>query len=127
MRIPELLMTSGLVLACLPAAGQNPPAALINHTFEENDGGWTTIGSGATGKVSITHDAANVHQGKSAAKLDYTLQKGDLTAMILPVGDGALARAKSLRFWVKADSTAMLGVFLQEQDGGRYAAMFSAP
>jgi len=119
----------GALMIALGAAlvqAQSGTAPLIKHTFEESDGGWTAP-PGSNGKVSITHDAAHVKEGKGALQFDYTLKKGEFGFLVLPTPDGALAKAKSIRFWVQCDSTAPLAVTLQEHEGGRYVAMFTVP
>jgi hypothetical protein len=46
---------------------------------------------------------------------------------LLLTPDGQLAKAKSIRFAVKSDTGAVLGAILQEQGGGRYISLFTAP
>jgi len=82
---------------------------------------------GEGGKVSVTHDAADVKNGKAALKLEYSIQKGSMSALLYPTPDGMLAKAKSLRFWVKSDTGGTLAAALQEQGGGRYISLFTAP
>lgn len=121
-----ILRASALLLAAAPALSvQAQTAPIIKQTFEESDGGWTLMGTG--GKTSVTHDAANVKSGKAALQLDYAIKKGDLSALLLLTPDGMLAKAKSIRFSVKSDTGAVLGAILQEQGGGRYISLFTAP
>ncbi len=113
-----------LAVTSLSAVAQTSPA-IIKQSFEESDGGWMSVGMGGT--VSVTHDAANVKSGKAALQFDYSIKKGDVSALLYPTLDGVLAKAKSMRFWVKADTGAVLAAALQEADGGRYIAMFTVP
>jgi hypothetical protein len=107
-------------------AGAQTPAPLLHQTFEEDAGGWQPI-PGTTAKVAVTHEAANVKEGKGALQFDYTVEKGGITAMLLPTPNALLAKMKSLRFWVKSGQATSLIVSLQEKDGGRYNAAFSVP
>ncbi len=123
-----------MALYCVLGVGtaslaQTPPSAapmsLMQQTFETDAGGW--VGFGASGKASITHEVANVKNGKGALQLDYSLAKGEINALILPVADAGLTKMKSIRFWVKTDYTTPVVVVLQEKDGGRYNTMFTSP
>lgn len=100
-------------------------APLLRHTFEDDTAGWMVFGQG--GKVSVTREAARVKEGKGALQFDYAIGKGQIAALLLPTPDGALAKAKSFRFWIKADQTTPLVVMLQEQGGGRYVSLFTVP
>lgn len=102
-----------------------PPTPLIRHTFEEGMGGWAAMGGKA--KVSLTHEAAHVKEGQSALQFDYSLGKGEFDLLVLPTPNGILAKAKSLRFWVRTDHVAPLGVTLREHEGGNYVALFTVP
>ena len=99
---------------------------VLSHTFEENDGGW--IGNpGGSGIVSVTHDAKLVKSGKGALQFAYDVKKGDFGLLMLQTPDGTLAKAKSLRFWIRADHATPVAVSVQEKDGGRYNATIAAP
>ncbi|HLV80294.1 MAG TPA: hypothetical protein VKT32_08420 [Chthonomonadaceae bacterium] len=113
------------LLACVAAARPQATAPLMHYAFEADTNPWMGFGSNAT--VSLTHDPAHVREGKGALQFDYAVNKGEINALLLPTSGGALAQAKSLRFWVQADHAAQLGVALQEQEGGRYVALFSVP
>ncbi|HZT41995.1 MAG TPA: hypothetical protein VFA07_07385 [Chthonomonadaceae bacterium] len=113
------------LLACVAAAQPQATTPLMCYSFEADTGMWMGFGSNA--KVSLTHDAAHVREGKGALQFDYTINKGEINALLLPTPNSALAKAKSLRFWVQADHAAPLAVALQEQEGGRYIALFSVP
>jgi len=108
------------------ALAQDTPAPILNHTFEQNDGGWQGV-SMAGGKVSVnlTHDANGVKSGKGALKFDYELKKGDFSLLLLPTPDMVLGKAKSIKFWIKADHSTPIGIALQEKDGGRYSTVFT--
>jgi hypothetical protein len=117
-----------LGLAALAAAGaaQGQSQPFIRHSFEENEGGWTVFGPGT--KVSRTTEAADVKEGKAALKLEYTIEKGTMGAMLLPTPNGELTKARAIRFWVKADYAAPVVISLQEKGNeGRYLSMFAAP
>lgn len=117
------LAVAGAGHAQAPAA---PPAApLMQSAFEEDAGGWAVLG--LTAKVALTHDAAGVHGGKSALKFDYPVEKGQLSALVLPVVDGKLAGAQAFHLWVKADHASPLILMLTEKGGGHYSALFTAP
>jgi len=108
----------------LAAVAQDAPKPIVSHSFEENDGGWKSIGG--SGVVSVTHNAADVKSGKGALQFTFDLKKGEFSILVLPTPDMALARAKSLGFWIKSDHSTPFAVVIQEKDGGRFNAMFSA-
>src|SRR5438309_42462 len=116
-------VTLAVLVIGIRALAQNAP--VIRNTFEDGDGGWTAIGANA--KVNVTHDAANVKEGKAALQFDYNVAKGELNAMMLPTPDGAIVKAKAVRFWIKASHTAPIAVVMQEKGGGRYISAFTAP
>src|SRR5579872_6353837 len=76
-------LIGGMLIVTLGAAAAQTPKALIRDTFEDSDGGWT--GFGNTAKVSVTHDAARVKEGKGALQFDYGVNKGEINALLLPV------------------------------------------
>lgn len=123
-RVPSAIACV-LVLGVVGAVAQDAPAPLLSHSFEETDGGWQSpVGSGV---ISLTHDASSVKSGKGALQFAYSLKKGDFSLMMLSTPDTQWSKAKSVRFWVKADHSTPLAVVLQEQDAGRYTAIFSVP
>jgi hypothetical protein len=123
--------TAALLAALCPAAltaaapqqGAAPataPKPLLRTAFASGEDGWKTIGEKA--KTTATDD-----DGRKALKLDYTVEKGALSALYLPVAENEIGPAKSVRFSVKADRPSTLACVLQEKDGGRYIAAFYAP
>ena len=98
---------------------------IIQQTFAESDEGWMVFAG--SGKVSVTHDPAEVRGGKGALKFTYNIAKGELNILALPTPDGKLARMKSLKCWLKADHSTTLAFAVQENGGGRYVAAFSVP
>jgi hypothetical protein len=99
-----------------PAFGQS----VQKYTFDENEGGWTVFGQG--GSVAVTTAAADVKAGKGALKYAYNVQKGDISFALVPTPGGALAKAKSVKFWVRTSETTPVFLILAEAGGGRYAA-----
>lgn len=114
-----------MALGAAGAFAQDAQAPLLSHSYEESDGGW--MGIGGSGVVSVTHEAANVKNGKGALQFAYALTKGEFCLIVLPTPDKVLSKAKSLRFWVKADHATPLSLVVQEKNGGRYNAIFSVP
>jgi hypothetical protein len=109
----------------LPAQAQNaaptqagPP--LLQTKFVDNEQGWIVFGE--KGKVMLASDG-----DKKALRFDYSVEKGGITALALPVNENEISTAKSLKFSVKADAPTTMACVLQEADGGRYMAMFHAP
>ena len=124
----------GVSLALLAAAahGQTPegttppPTGLpIRQTFLTSADGWVTMGNGA--KVGVVPDPIKINSAGGALRLDYTVAPGQMGVFALPLGDGALTRAKAFRFEVRADAGTNLVFGMQEQDGGRYMATFYVP
>jgi len=124
MRAKYLLFPAAALL-CGAALAQNPTKNIIKTTFEDGDGGWITFGG--EGKVSVTGDAKEVKEGKAALKFEYPVAKGKAAFLARPVPDGGLAGMNSLRFWIKSDYTTPIIVSLQEREGGRWNAAFTAP
>src|SRR5258708_31614333 len=126
MRFIEILSVGAVLveLSLAAASGQGQGASLPKTTFEENEGGWIVFGQDA--KVSVTHDAANVKEGKGALQYNYNIAKGIMGALALPTPSGALTKMKSMKFWIKTDHTTPVAVFMQEKDGGRYTSGFTA-
>ena len=116
-------LIGALIVAAVAAFAQDAATPILNHTFEDNDGGWQGVGPSAV--VSLTHEAASVKHGKGALQFAYSLKKGPMNLLLLPTPDMVLTKAKSLRFWVKTDHATPLAFVLQEKDGGRYNAIFS--
>lgn len=114
-------LTLGRTLAQTPA----PPSPILHNTFEDDTNGWQAMGASA--KLTRTQDTANVKEGKSALQFDYTIAKDEINLLFLPTPNGALAKMKSLKFWVKTSHAVPLVVALQEKDGGRYLATFTTP
>jgi hypothetical protein len=110
----------GLALSLPPAYADTPP--LLASTFEKDAGDWQIFSpAGAvTGKISITHEAAHVKEGKGALQFDYTIKKGDLSALALRVPLEAITKMKSLHFWVQADHATSLLLMFNEKGGGHY-------
>src|SRR5262249_40028396 len=110
------MLVCAMVLGVMAAIAQDTPAPILNHTFEENDGGWKALSmAGNKADVNLTHDASGVKAGKGALKFDYELKKGDFSLLILPTPDMVLSKAKSLKFWIKADHATPIGCALQEK------------
>ena len=94
-------------------------------TLRRMSPGWTTF-SGA-GKVAVSHEATDVKEGKGALKFEYEIKKDQMSILALPVGDGALGKMKSMKFWMKSDYATTIAIGIQEKDEGRYGAMFALP
>ena len=108
--------------ACAIFAQDKP---VLSTTFEDGLQGWVAMGAG--GKSDLCYDALNVHSGKASLRYDYEVKKNSMSFLILPTSDGALAKAKSIHFWIKADYDAKLVISLQKAGGGRFMAFFTTP
>src|SRR5258708_39855702 len=109
----KMFLSAGAVALALSAAGtrsQGQGASLPKTLFEENEGGWIVFGQDS--KVSVTHDAANVKEGKGALQYNYNIVKGSAGALALPTPDAALTKMKSLKFWIRTDHTTPVAVFM---------------
>src|SRR5690348_1048479 len=58
-----ILGSVALLAVAIGAAPAQDAAPILNHTFEQNDGGWQGMGTGAP-VVSVTHDTGIVKTGK---------------------------------------------------------------
>lgn len=107
------------------ATGQKAPDAIIRHTFETGEGGWTTLGDSS--KLSVTREASRMREGKPVLQYDYQVKKGEFNALVLPTPGGELTKARAFHFWVKTDYRTQIGLVLGEHEGGRYIATFDVP
>lgn len=110
------------------AAHAQPPAATSLQThldFEDGNLAFQPLGDNA--KVSLTREAANVKQGRAALRFDYEVGAAGMNALLRTGQMGEAADLKSFRFWVKADYPTNLVMVLQEENAGRYLALFHAP
>ena len=121
--LATLAVAGGAIWAQTPP--QTPSEPLVKQDFKDGQGGWVTFGPTAT--IAVSHDAPIVTAGQGALKFGYTVNKGDMSALIFPVQKGTLTRAKSLRLRVRTDTTTEMVVALQEEGGGRYIALCMAP
>ena len=121
------MMGSALAVTCgLAAAQPPPPEPLFRQNFEDGrPDPWMVFGEKA--RLSLTQKTENVKEGTTALQFDYPIEKGQLSALIVPTPGGVPARVKSFRFWVKTDYATPLALVLEEQGGGRYLYVFSAP
>ena len=105
----------------LPAAHADTPP-LLESTFEKDAGDWEVYSptGTVTGKMSITHEPAHIKEGKGALQLDYSIKKGDLSALALRLPLATIARMQSLHFWVQADHATSLLLVVSERGGARY-------
>ena len=103
-----------------------PPTGLpIHQTFLTSADGWVAFGDGA--KVSPVPNPLTINSANGALQLDYTIGVGGISAFLLPVVPGALAKAQSFQFDIRCDYAAKLVCGVQEREGGRYFANFSVP
>jgi hypothetical protein len=102
---------------------QEGPDVIRHETFGDGPGAWIAFGG-----AGLRAAPGGGNEGKDALALDYEIRPGQITAAILPVS-GGLERMRRLRFWVKSDHPAAMGVLVNEKQpgGGNYAAIFWAP
>ena len=95
--------------------------------FSMTDGEWTAFGADA--QVRLTPEAARTRNGDPALVLEYKVAPKQFGAAVMPVPQGALTSMRSLRFWLKTDSSTAVAVLLSEHkpDGGNYTAVVWSP
>jgi len=83
----------------LPAAHADTPP-LLEIAFEKDAGDWDVYSptGTVTGKISITHEAAHIKEGKGALQFDYTIKKGDLGVLGLRVPPDAITKMNAFTF-----------------------------
>ena len=108
-----------VIVRLIGPAGDSP----IRHGFETGSEGWV----GQKGQLAVTATATDVHTGKGALQFTYSIAKGEMNHLALPVMAGSLAKAASIRLWVKTDESTSLLLSVQEKGGGRYMAAFACP
>ncbi len=130
---PTVILFLAIGATCalnLSIASADPP--IVATTFETDQGDWRVVNL-TTGqptddaKISISHAAADLKEGKGSLKLDYTVKKGDTNVLVLPFQPPSLAKMQSLHFWVKLDHAASLMLTVSEKDGDSYQEMIACP
>ncbi len=119
----KTILLSGTLFAAAIGTSFAQGSPFIQQNFETDESGWISIGQSA--KVSLTHDAADVKDGKSALKFDYKIKKGEFNLLMLPTPDEKLSKMQSISFWIKTNHNASLVMVLNEKDGGRYNSLFT--
>ncbi len=109
--------------------------SIFTDTFETDANTW--MGYGPHARVGTTNEAGKVKNGKSALSFNYRLENGGaaveagqlpLDALVRPIPDGQLAKARALSFWARTDANTPLAVTLTEKNGGgRYVAVIWLP
>jgi hypothetical protein len=116
----------GLSLMLNGRAGAQPPQLpepLYAEGFERGPGTWQAVGAGA--KVSVEVAPENVKEGQNSLDFNYAVEPGRINLIVNPISPPALATLQSIRFWVKVNHNASLAFTVQEQNGGRFNAVFS--
>jgi hypothetical protein len=123
MRMSPLLF---VIAAATLAGAQQNSEILLHQDFEGQLSGWSTIGP--EGVVRIVKDPGAAHGGTGTLAFTYEIKPGQIAAAVLPATP-ALARMESLRFWLKIDRQAPVGVLFSERKpgGGNYTAVVWAP
>lgn len=118
-----------LLIACSLLGGTHPSTpevrqdTLVHSTFATGEDGWKAVQiMGADAKLSVVHDADHVKVGTGSLKYGYNVKQGEVAAAYLPIADGALAKMRSLHFWLRSEHPAPIVVTLEEKAGGRYTA-----
>ncbi len=123
-----MALRASLVVVILAVTGIRTfgqPAPIVTHDFEGTDHGWQSMG--ASGRVTLTTAEGTFKSGKSALKFEYLIEPGEMSALMLPMGESAPAGMKSIAFWAKSPAAMPLLVVLQERGGGRYQALAFIP
>jgi hypothetical protein len=79
------------------------------------------VGAGQA-NLHVTHDPALVRNGKGSLAIEYEASGSKPALFLLPVSS-SLAGMKSLSMWLRADKATATAIFLNEKEGGRYAAL----
>jgi hypothetical protein len=118
MRIRSILYVT---LFAVNACAAQP---IIHDDFEQNEAGWIGFGSDSA-RVRITHDAAQVKNGKGALEFDYESSSTKPAVAILPVTESmGMQKMQSIGLWMMAESATAAAISLIEKQGGRYVAIF---
>lgn len=124
MKARVCLIISTLLAWPVQAWSQPAVPAAPHFDFEDGASGWMVLGEG--GQISATTGPGSFKGGKAALKFDYDVRLVNPTAILAPVEVGALASCTKIDFWIKPSVSAPFALALQEKDGGRYAAFFTA-
>lgn len=119
-----------LLAACLASLGVTGlPSAIAQQIrtqdFETGLGGWVVLGDKA--QVGLVHDPAWVNTGRAALAYNYSVDKGVVHVLVLPVTTGSLSKVQTLSLAVKSSVLANVAISLEEQGGGRWTAPVSLP
>ena len=99
---------------CLSSGLQAADSALLTP----DPATWTVMGANA--QAGPTRDKAWSRDGRAALDYRYSMGKGQLSLLVLPLTGPALAKAGGLSFNAKASHMTNLVIGLEEQGGGRW-------
>jgi hypothetical protein len=101
-------------------------AALLSQNFDSDSSGWNVESSNAA-TTEVTKTAGEFKTGTGALKVKYTIEKGQMSALSLPVSEGKWAKMEQVKLWLKTDKATPIIISLYEKDGGHYNAALWSP
>lgn len=82
---------------------------------------------GENGAIRVTHEAADLREGKPSLAFDYEIGQRKFAAAVLTVEPAAMAAMDQIHFWVRTDFPTSVVVILSEKGGGNYTAPAWSP
>jgi hypothetical protein len=118
------MLIRSIISIALFAASAWAAQPIIHDDFEQNESGWIAYGSDSA-RVHITHDPAQVKNGKGALEFDYESSSTKPAVAILPITESTqMQKMHSVGLWMMAESATAAAISLSEKQGGRYVAIF---
>ena len=106
------------------AGSAQAQGTLAKWTFDEDMATWQSVDPAA--KLQVTKDQPAVRiEGMGVAEYACEITAGKLAGLMTEV-TADLAKAKSLRFWLRTSTPTVLILTLGEKDGSSYIAAFSS-
>jgi hypothetical protein len=125
-RFSPLFAALGALFTFVGLAEAQPPELpepLYAETFDKGGSSW--IGVGSSARVAMETGTDNIKQGTGALRFNYNVLPGQINALICPIAPPSLGTLQSISFWVKVDHSAPLAFIFNEQNGGRFGAVFT--
>lgn len=117
-RLTAILLFGVTATLC---GAQTQPNVILRQDFANGQNGWTVMGTSAKVTVAKGEDA-----NKAFLRFDYTIGKGEMGIALCMIPKESLTKARAVRFRIRASTATTIGFLMQEDGGGRFAAVFPA-
>ncbi|MCS6777820.1 MAG: carbohydrate binding domain-containing protein [Chloroherpetonaceae bacterium] len=127
MRCQRVRGVFAIAFLALPGVVVGQQAPIVQrYRFDADNTGWNVESTNAA-TAEITRTEGEFKTGAGAIKVKYTIEKGQFSALSLPVEPGKWAQARQITFWLKTDRDTAMLFAVHEKDGGHYHATIWSP